>query len=94
MDVVLKYRGRVIRESDLPVIRALIEKNPTASCPMAQGKSIPRIPRDDIEFTPLPHSVEPSEITKDSRFRERCFWLFFPSLFARNLLRPGEGARG
>jgi len=35
MDVVLKYRGRVIRESDLPMSRALIEKNPTASCPMA-----------------------------------------------------------
>jgi hypothetical protein len=31
MDVVLKYRGRMIRESDLPVIRALIEENPTAS---------------------------------------------------------------
>jgi len=58
-----------------------------------EGKSIPRIPGDDIEFTPLPHSVEPSEITKDSRFHESCFWLFFPSLFARNLLRPGEGGR-
>jgi hypothetical protein len=31
MDVVLKYRGRMIRESDLPIIRALIEANPTAS---------------------------------------------------------------
>ncbi len=31
MDVVLKYRGRMIRESDLPIIRALIEENPTAS---------------------------------------------------------------
>jgi hypothetical protein len=31
MDVVLKYRGRVIRESDLPIIRALIEEYPTAS---------------------------------------------------------------
>ena len=31
MDVVLKYRGRVIRESDLAVIRALIEENPTGS---------------------------------------------------------------
>lgn len=31
MDVVLKYRGRMIRESDLPIIRALIEQNPTAS---------------------------------------------------------------
>jgi len=31
MDVVLKYRGRVIRESDLAIIRALIEENPTAS---------------------------------------------------------------
>jgi hypothetical protein len=31
MDVVLKYRGRVIRESDLPVIRALMAENPTAS---------------------------------------------------------------
>ena len=31
MDVVLKYRGRMIRESDLRDIRALIEENPTAS---------------------------------------------------------------
>jgi hypothetical protein len=31
MDVVLKYRGRVIRESDLGVIRALVEQHPTAS---------------------------------------------------------------
>ena len=31
MDVVLKYRGRVIRESDLAVIRALMEENPAAS---------------------------------------------------------------
>jgi hypothetical protein len=31
MDVVLKYRGRMIRESDLPLIRGLIEENPTAS---------------------------------------------------------------
>src|SRR5437867_1156543 len=31
MDVVLKYRGRVVRESDLPIIRRVIEKNPTAS---------------------------------------------------------------
>jgi hypothetical protein len=31
MDVVLKYRGRVIRESDLVIIRALIEEYPTAS---------------------------------------------------------------
>jgi len=31
MDVVLKYRGRMIRESDLPIIRALIEDNPAAS---------------------------------------------------------------
>jgi hypothetical protein len=31
MDMVLKYRGRMIRESDLPIIRALIEENPTAS---------------------------------------------------------------
>ena len=31
MDVVLKYRGRVIRDSDLAIIRALIEENPTAS---------------------------------------------------------------
>src|SRR2546425_1360598 len=31
MDVVMKYRGRMIRESDLPVIRALIEENPGAS---------------------------------------------------------------
>src|ERR1700757_208221 len=31
MDVVLKYRGRRIRESDLPIIGALIEENPTAS---------------------------------------------------------------
>jgi len=31
MDVVLRYRGRMIRESDLPIIRALIEENPTAS---------------------------------------------------------------
>jgi hypothetical protein len=30
MDV-LKYRGRMIRESDLPLIRGLIEENPTAS---------------------------------------------------------------
>ena len=29
--MVLKYRGRVIRESDLASIRALIEQNPTAS---------------------------------------------------------------
>lgn len=29
--MVLKYRGRVIRESDLAIIRALIEENPTAS---------------------------------------------------------------
>jgi hypothetical protein len=31
MDVVLKYRGRVIRESDLAVIRTLVEEYPTAS---------------------------------------------------------------
>ncbi len=31
MDVVLKYRGRMIRESDLPMIRALMAENPTAS---------------------------------------------------------------
>ena len=31
MDVVLKYRGRMIRESDLAVIRALVEEYPTAS---------------------------------------------------------------
>jgi Domain of unknown function (DUF4338) len=31
MDVVLKYRGRTIRASDLPIIRALIEENPTVS---------------------------------------------------------------
>ena len=31
MDVVLKYRGRMIRESDIGVIRALIAENPTAS---------------------------------------------------------------
>ena len=31
MDMVLRYRGRVIRESDLSVIRALIEQYPTAS---------------------------------------------------------------
>jgi hypothetical protein len=31
MDVVLKYRGRMIHESDLPVISALIAENPTAS---------------------------------------------------------------
>jgi hypothetical protein len=31
MDEVLKYRGRMIRESDLPIIRALIEENPRAS---------------------------------------------------------------
>ena len=31
MDVVMKYRGRMIGESDLPLIRALIEENPTAS---------------------------------------------------------------
>src|SRR2546422_6510447 len=31
MDVVLKYRGRMIRESDLAIIGALIEENPTAS---------------------------------------------------------------
>ena len=31
MDVVLKYRGRMIRQSDLPIIRALIEDKPTAS---------------------------------------------------------------
>ena len=31
MDVVLKYRGRVIRESELVVIRELVEANPTAS---------------------------------------------------------------
>jgi len=27
----MKYRGRMIRESDLPIIRGLIEENPTAS---------------------------------------------------------------
>jgi len=31
MAVVLRYRSRVIRESDLAIIRALIEENPTAS---------------------------------------------------------------
>jgi hypothetical protein len=31
MDVVLKYRGRMIRESDLVIIRALIQEHPTAS---------------------------------------------------------------
>lgn len=31
MDVVLKYRGRMICESDLAIIGALIEENPTAS---------------------------------------------------------------
>src|SRR5213593_3675812 len=31
MEMVLRYRGRVIRESDLAVIRALIEQHPTAS---------------------------------------------------------------
>src|SRR6266568_4610898 len=31
MDMVLRYRGRVIHESDLAVIRALIEQYPTAS---------------------------------------------------------------
>ena len=31
MDMVLRYRGRVIRESDLAVIRELIEQHPTAS---------------------------------------------------------------
>src|SRR5207253_5587580 len=31
MDLVLKYRGRVIRKSDLAVIRTLIEEHPTAS---------------------------------------------------------------
>jgi hypothetical protein len=31
MDVVLKYRGRMIRETDLPIIRALVEENPRAS---------------------------------------------------------------
>ena len=31
MDVVLKYRGRVVRESDLAIIRAVIEENPAAS---------------------------------------------------------------
>lgn len=31
MDLVMKYRGRMIRESDLPIIRALIEENPIAS---------------------------------------------------------------
>ena len=31
MDVVLKYRGRMIRESDLAIIRTLIEEYPTAS---------------------------------------------------------------
>jgi len=31
MDAVLKYRGRMIGESDLPIIRGLIKDNPTAS---------------------------------------------------------------
>ena len=31
MDVVVKYRGRMIRKSDLAIIRALIEEYPTAS---------------------------------------------------------------
>jgi len=31
MDVVVKYRGRMIRESDVSIIRKLIEENPTAS---------------------------------------------------------------
>ena len=31
MDVVLKYRGRVIHDSDLAIIRALIQEYPTAS---------------------------------------------------------------
>jgi hypothetical protein len=31
MDMVLKYRGRVIRESDLAVVRAVIEEHPAAS---------------------------------------------------------------
>ena len=31
MDVVLKYRGRVIREADVAVIRALIQEHATAS---------------------------------------------------------------
>ena len=31
MDVVLKYRGRMIRESDLAIIRALIQEHPLAS---------------------------------------------------------------
>jgi hypothetical protein len=31
MDVVLKYRGRMIRESDLAIIRALTQEYPTAS---------------------------------------------------------------
>lgn len=31
MDMVLRYRGRVIRESDLAVIRAMIQQHPTAS---------------------------------------------------------------
>src|SRR5437870_1392885 len=31
MDMVLRYRGRVIREPDLAVIRELIERHPTAS---------------------------------------------------------------
>lgn len=31
MDVVLKYRGRMIRESDLAIIRALIQEHPIAS---------------------------------------------------------------
>src|SRR5881396_450755 len=31
MDIVLRYRGRVIREPDLSVIRELIERYPTAS---------------------------------------------------------------
>ena len=31
MDVVLKYRGRMIRESDLGIIRSLIAENPNAS---------------------------------------------------------------
>ncbi len=31
MDMVLRYRGRVIRESDVAVIRELIQQYPTAS---------------------------------------------------------------
>jgi hypothetical protein len=31
MEMVLKYRGRVIRESDLAVVRAVIEEHPAAS---------------------------------------------------------------